>query len=329
LLCGVLVCALAAAFILCICVGKYPVSPGDTLKILFGAGGGEAGAGEMETNVILGLRVPRILAAIICGAALSVSGAAYQGVFKNPLVSPDFLGVSQGACVGAAAAILLHLGSGAMQIFAFAGGLIAVALTLLIPMAMRSDSNIMLVLAGIIVGGVMASILGLLKYIADPETELAAITYWQLGSFQYVTIGQLLSVLPAILIALILLLLLSWRIDLLAQGEAEAKALGANVILIRTLTVVCSTLLTAGAVCMAGTIGWVGLVIPHFARMLTGSANTRLLPAACLIGALFMVLVDTMTRIIGTTEVPISILTGLVGAPFYAWLLYRNRRTLR
>ena len=321
--------ALAALSLFCMCVGKYSVTPAQALQIIFGRLTGAVPDWQQITeNVVIGLRLPRVAAAIAVGAALSVSGAAFQGIFKNPLVSPDFLGVSSGACVGAAIAILLSLGAVYMQVFAFAGGLLAVLLTASIPALLRNSSNIMLVLSGIIVGGVMMSVLGFLKYIADPETQLASITYWQLGSFSYVRSDSLLSVLPAILLPAVLLICISWWIDVLSLGEREAQSLGVNVGRMRGFSMLCATFLTAGAVCIAGTIGWVGLVIPHFARMLVGPANTRLIPASCLLGGIFMLVVDTITRTVGPTEMPVSILTGIIGAPFYAWLLYKQRMRL-
>ena len=163
----------------------------------------------------------------------------------------------------------------------------------------------------------------------NPETQLAAITYWQLGSFAYVDNTAVLSVLPLSIIAALVLLAMSWWINVLSLGEQEARSLGADVRLLRGICIVCSTVLTAGAVCLSGTIGWVGLVVPHFGRMAAGSDNRILLPACCLIGGIFMLLVDTITRIIGPAEMPVSILTGLIGAPFFAWLLYRQRRIVR
>ena len=300
------------------------------MKILFGRLFNMAPSWDpMDENLLMGVRFPRTMATVIVGAALALSGAVYQGIFKNPLVSPDFLGVSAGACVGAAVAILLSLSAGLVQVFAFFGGILAVSLTLLIPKLLRSDSNIMLVLAGIIVGGAMSSILGFIKYIADPETQLAAITYWQLGSFAYVDNKAVLSVLPLSIAAAIVILAMAWWINILSLGEQEAQSLGANVSLLRGVCIVCSTVLTAGAVCISGTIGWVGLVIPHFGRMMVGSDNRTLLPACCFIGGIFMLLVDTVTRIIGPAEMPVSILTGIIGAPFFAWLLYRQRMHLR
>ena len=324
-----MVIALAFLAIFCMCVGKYSVTPAQALHIIFGKMTGAVPDWDpMAGNVVLKLRLPRVIAAIVVGAALSIAGAAFQGIFKNPLVSPDFLGVSSGASVGAAIAILLSLGAAYMQIFAFAGGLLAVTLTASIPALLRNSSNIMLVLSGIIVGGVMMSVLGFLKYIADPETQLASITYWQLVSFSYIRPESLLAVLPVILISAVLLICISWWIDVLSLGEREARSLGVNVSRMRGLAMICATLLTAGAVCVAGTIGWVGLVIPHFARMMVGPANTRLIPAACLLGGNFMLVVDTVTRTVGPIEMPVSILTGIIGAPFYAWLLYKQRMRL-
>ncbi len=311
--------------IACLCVGKYSVSLSDCFRILTSGHGHAA----MDEKIVLGLRLPRVLATIVVGSSLALSGAVYQGIFRNPLVSPEFLGVSSGACIGAAAGILASFGGTWIQLCAFAGGLAAVALTLMIPKAVRSTSNIMLVLSGIIVSGAMSSILGFIKYIADPETQLAAITYWQLGSFADAKMKDVLYVLPLSVIAAVMLIGMSFWIDIMSLGEKEAAALGANIPLLRGICIVCATILTAGAVCISGTIGWIGLVIPHFGRMIVGSGNRRLLPAACLLGAIFMLLVDTVTRIIGPAEMPVSILTGIIGAPFYAWLLYKQKDRLR
>jgi len=310
----------------CLCVGKYSISVADCVKILLGQGDT---CDSMDKSLLLGIRLPRTMATVIVGAALSLSGVVYQGIFKNPLVSPDFLGVSSGACIGAATAILLSASSITIQLFAFAGGIIAVLLTLLIPKLLHSNSNIMLVLSGIIVSGAMSSILGFIKYIADPNTQLAAITYWQLGSFAYIDGKSLLSILPLSIIAALILFAMAWWINVLSLGEAEARSLGANVPVLRGICIICSTVLTAGAVCISGTIGWVGLVVPHFGRMMVGSDNRSLIPATCLTGAIFMLLVDTLTRIIGPAEMPVSILTGIIGAPIFAIILYKQKRTIR
>lgn len=318
---------LITAGIFAVCVGKFQVTPSEVLEILWcRLWGFESRFPAMTVNVVMELRIPRILASILVGAALALSGAAYQGIFCNPLISPDFLGVSGGACVGAALAILMSLTSGYIQLFAFIGGIAAVALAMTLPMLFRDSSNIMLVLSGIIVGSAMSSIMGFIKYTADPDTQLAAITYWTMGSFGYISLADLLPILPLMFISALILHLLSWRIDLLSLGEQEAQALGINVKLVRSVIILCATLLTASSVCIAGTISWVGLVIPHLGRMMTGPSNTKLLPVSGLLGGLFMLVTDTLTRTIGTAEMPISILTGIVGAPFYAWLLWRQRK---
>lgn len=320
--------ALFAGMLFAVCAGKYSVTPGESLKVLWSALTSRAsGLPLMTENVVLGLRLPRILASVLVGAALSVSGAVYQGIFMNPLISPDLLGVSSGACVGAAAAILLALSPAAVSLFAFGGGLLAVILTTLIPLLLGNRSNIMLVLSGVIVGALMSSLLGLIKFTADPQTELASITYWTMGSFSYVPKEELLFLLPIVLIPTVLLILISWWIDVLSMGEQNAGRLGADVKLIRGIGIVCATLQTAGAVCVAGSIGWVGLIVPHFCRMLTGPVNRRLIPLSAAIGGLFLLIVDTLTRIVGVEEMPVSILTGVIGAPVYFWLLFKQRRS--
>ncbi|PKM76835.1 MAG: iron ABC transporter permease [Firmicutes bacterium HGW-Firmicutes-15] len=324
------VLVLTAAVLFSLCVGKYPVTPIESVEIIVSNIFGITGNWEpMTESVVMKLRLTRTIAAVLVGSSLAVSGATYQGIFRNPLVSPDLLGVSSGACIGAAIAILMALPSGYIQLFAFCGGLLAVTITLLIPRMIRSDSNLMLVLSGIIVGGLMSSIMGFIKYTADPDTQLAAITYWQMGSLSYIKMTSVLSILPTIVVSMIILFAMSWWIDIVSLGEKEAKTLGANVRAILYVAIACSTLLTASSVCIAGTIGWVGLVIPHFARLIVGPDNTKLLPAACLIGAIFLLLVDTAARTIGSAELPLSILTGIIGAPFYAWLLYKQRMRLQ
>lgn len=316
---------LVVLIILTICLGKYEVTPLESLSILFGI---NSNPNEMTANVVLRLRLPRIIGAILVGAALSLSGSAYQGIYRNPLISPDFLGVSSGACIGAAVAILLSLSSYYISIFAFIGGIIAVLITSSIPKLIKNRSNIMLILSGIIVSSLMSSILGLLKFIADPESELASITYWTMGSFSYVSLKELIPMLIILIPSIIILILISWWIDVVSIGENEAKSLGANTKLIKTIVVVCATLLTSGSVCLAGTIGWVGLVVPHFSRLLVGSSNKRLIPVSALLGAIFMLLVDTLTRTIGVIEMPVSIMTGIIGAPFFIWLLIKRKDSI-
>ncbi len=326
----VLAVALPMAMVLAVCLGKYPVTAGESLHIIFcNIFGIDSGCPEMMENVVLGLRLPRIVASVLVGAALSAAGASYQGIFKNPLVSPDFLGVSSGAAIGAAVGILLGLTSGWISVMAFLGGIVAVGLTMCIPALLRNRANIMLVLSGIIVGSAMSSVLGFLKYTADPDTQLASITYWTMGNFGYVAAKDLIPLVAIVLPALVVLLLMGWWIDVLSMGEDEARALGANVRLIRGLAILCSTLLTAGSVCVAGTISWVGLIVPHFGRILVGPSSKRLMSVSILLGGLFMLVVDTLTRVIGEAEMPVSIMTGLIGAPFFCWLLWRQREAGR
>lgn len=317
---------LFALAVFSICLGKYPVTAKEALSIIGRAITGSSQIAEkMTVNVVLGLRLPRVIASIFVGAALSVSGACYQGIFKNPLVSPDFLGVSSGACIGAAIAILLSLGKTQISVFAFFGGIIAVLITAAVPSLIKNKSNIMLVLSGIIVSSLMSSILGFIKYIADPSTQLASITYWTMGSFSYVDRNDLLTMFIVLLPPMIILVLISWWIDVLSMGEEEARSLGANVRLIRSIAIFCSTLLTSGSVCLAGTIGWVGLIIPHFSRMMIGSSNRRSIPVSAGLGGIFMLLVDTLTRTVSVDEMPVSIMTGIIGAPFFCWLLFKRK----
>lgn len=278
----------------------------------------------MQT-IVLTLRLPRTLAAVLIGSALAISGAAYQSLFKNPMVSPSLLGVSSGASVGAALAIVFGYTSGLIQVWAFFGGLLAVTITASIPRLLRSESIMALILAGIVVEGLMASVMGVIKYFADPETALAEIVYWTMGSVKNTTILDLYTIAPGIIIALIFMLLVRYRFNVLALGENEAKTLGINVKVTRRIIILLATFLTAASVCLAGTIGWVGLVIPHLGRMLVGADNQRMLPVATVMGAIFMIVVDTFSRSISSAELPLGILTGIIGAPFYLYLLARNR----
>ena len=325
----ILTIVLLSLIVLMLCVGKYEISIKDSLSILFRAITFRPQIeDEMSVNVVLKLRLPRILLSIFVGAALSISGACYQGIFKNPLVSPDFLGVSSGACIGAALAILLGLSKWYISLLAFVGGIITVIITAIIPNLIKNKTNIMLVLSGIIVGSLMSSILGFIKYVADPDTQLASITYWTMGSFSYSSIEDILPILIVIVPPTIILIMISWWIDVLSMGEYEAKTLGANTKLIRGIVIVCSTLLTSGAICFAGTIGWVGLIIPHISRLLVGSSNQKVIPCSCLLGGIFMLLVDSLTRTITATEMPVSIMTGIIGAPFFCYLLFKKRNEI-
>lgn len=278
--------------------------------------------------VIFNLRLPRTIAAVFIGGGLALSGAAYQSMFKNPLVSPDLLGVSSGACVGASLAILYSMGPVFIQILAFIGGIAAVSITVAVPRLMHNSSTLMLVLSGVIVGGLMSSIMGIIKYVADADTALAEMVYWAMGSLSNVKMVDLYYIAPCILVSGFVLVLFRYRLNVLSLGEDEAKTLGVDVRKVRGIIIVCATLLTASAVCLAGTIGWVGLVIPHLGRMIVGPDNRKLLPVAVVLGAIFMVVIDITARSLTSAELPLSIITGLIGAPFYFYLLIRQRMSI-
>lgn len=317
---GLLVLVIAA-----LCIGPYAVSVEQTLEILASAVAPVRQTwSAMAQTVILDVRLPRVLGALLVGSALAVAGAAYQSTFRNPLVSPDLLGVSSGACIGAAVAILLGAGVVGIQGAAFAGGIAAVACTITIPKLLKRDSTITLVLSGIIVGGFCGSILGLIKYLADPETELPEIVYWQMGSLAKVDYDSLAYIAPVILASMAVIIGMRWRINVLSLGDHEAKALGINLKLERGVVILFATLLTASATCLAGTVGWIGLVMPHLARFIVGPNTYRSIPVVTIMAAGFMLVVDTLARVTGI-EIPLSILTGFIGTPFFIVLLARQK----
>lgn len=326
---AVLTCVLIGMIMAAFCLGRYSVAAVDVVKILLAQIMPVAKTWDATTEgVVLILRLPRVIAALLIGGAFVLSGAAYQGVFKNPLVSPDLLGVSTGASVGAALMILANHGKLATQTGAFAGGLIAVSLATAIPRLIKNNSLTILVLSGIIVSGIMSSLLGIIKYLADPDEQLANIVYWQMGSLAKIHASDILAIMPVILAAGAVLLGLRWRLNILSLGENEARSLGLNIMLTRGLVIFCATTLTASSVCLSGTIGWIGLVIPHLGRLLVGPDNVKLLPVSLLLGGSFMLLIDTIARVATAAELPLSILTGLIGAPFYFWLLARQRKNI-
>lgn len=317
--------ALCLLTLLAFCIGRYWVPPLEVLKALFSWLLPVSVKDPNGINVVISLRLPRVFAALLIGAALSLSGASYQAVFRNPLVAPDLLGVSSGACAGASLAILFDAPMSVVQTAAFAGGLAAVALTLSIPRRLHRNEATMLLLGGIIVAGVLNSLIGLIKYLANPETHLVEITYWQLGSISRILPKDVSSTAPVIIIAGAVLMVLRWRISILSLGENEARMLGVPVRQIRLAVIICATLLTACSVCIGGTIGWVGLVIPHLGRLITGPDNARLFPVTAMLGGGFLLFVDTIARSLSGAELPLSILTGLIGASVFFYLLCRSR----
>jgi iron complex transport system permease protein len=310
-------------------VGKIAVPPADVVGVLWAKlTGGSSSAPDVVQTVVLRIRGPRVLAAILVGAALAAAGAAYQGLFRNPLVSPDILGVSSGAALGAVVGIFLSLPVLAIQGLSFVGGLAAVATVYAIGSMTRShDPLLVLVLAGIVIGTLLGSCIALLKYFADPYNQLPAITFWLLGSLAATTPADALSVLSPILLGLIPLVLLRWRMNLLSLDDEEARALGVNTGRLRAVVIAAATLITAASVSITGIIGWVGLLIPHFARLLVGPDFGRLLPCAMLLGAGYLLGVDTLARSAAAIEIPLGVLTAFIGTPLFLWLLAGMRRS--
>lgn len=302
-------------------IGPFPLSLRQIGLVLTGGGDTQA------TTVLWNIRLPRVLAAALVGAALAAAGAAYQTAFRNPLVSPDILGVSAGAGLGAVLGILLGLPVLMIQLIGFVTGLATVGLVLTLSLSLRGGGQVLvMVLCGIAVGVLAGAGISLVKLMADPEQQLPAITFWLMGSLAGVKRADVAAALPAILVGLAPLILLRWRIGPLALGDDEARTLGIEAARLRLLVIACATLMTSAAVAMAGVVGWIGLMVPHMARLMTGPRFDRLLPAAILIGAGFMVLVDTAARSIAQMEVPLGILTAILGAPVFVWLLARGSR---
>lgn len=322
-------CALLLALVaLAFSVGRFPVAPGELALILWSkVSGVPHGLPANAETVVWQIRGPRVLAALLVGAALAGAGTAYQGMFRNPLVSPDLLGVSSGAALGAVLGIFLSRDVWTIQVFAFAGGLVAVGLVYWIGSAVkRHDPLLSLVLTGVVIGTLLGAGIAMLKYLADPYNQLPAITYWLLGSLAAVAPSDLRAAAPLVIAGLAPMLLLRWRMNLLALPEDEARALGVDTARLRLLIVAAATLMTAAAVAISGIIGWIGLLIPHAARLLVGPDFGRLLPLAMLGGAAFLLAVDTLARTLAQIELPPGVLTALVGTPFFLWLFASARK---
>ncbi|HJT08599.1 MAG TPA: iron ABC transporter permease, partial [Stellaceae bacterium] len=300
-----------------------PVSFGDLLHVIAEKLGiGAAGVPPAVENVIWQVRGPRVVAAALVGAALAIAGTAFQGLFRNPLVSPDILGASSGAALGAVLGIFLSLGVLAIQAMAFAGGLVAVAAVYLIGSAVRArDPVLVLVLAGVVIGALLGAGVGLVKYLADPYNQLPAMTFWLLGSLAAVSALDLVPLLAPVALGTLVLIALRWRMNVMSLPEEEARALGVPTGPLRIAIVAAATLVTSASVATAGIIGWVGLVVPHIARTLVGPDFARLIPAAALLGGGFLLGIDTLARTAASIEIPLGILTALVGTPFFIWLL--------
>ena len=319
---------LAAVLLWALAAGQFSIAPQQLWQSLLARAMGTASPLSASAETVLwNIRLPRIAAGLAVGATLAAAGAAYQGMFRNPLVSPDILGVSAGAGLGAVLGIFLGCSMAAVQALAFGGGLAAVAVVVAISASVRRhDPVLVLVLAGIALGALLGAGIALVKTLADPNTQLPSITFWLMGGLSAVTLPELTATAPVMLCALLPLLLLRWRINLLGLPDEEALALGVPVARLRLLLVACATLGMAAAVSLAGIVGWVGLVVPHVARLLVGPNFVRLLPASALLGAGFVVAADTLARSAARIELPLGILTALVGAPFFLYLLSRTGR---
>lgn len=305
-------------------LGRYPISPIDVINTILCPIFPQLEVSPTITTIVFEIRLPRILAAIVVGVALAMAGAAFQSIFKNPIVSPDLLGVSNGAGFGAALAILISGAGVVTQMFAFAFGIISVSVTYLISRAYKAGGILILVLSGVAISAFFSALISTIKFIADPDDKLPEIVYWLMGSLASITIDKLIMIIIPIIVGTIILLTLRWHMNLLAMGDEEAQSLGLNPTRLRLLIIAGCTLLTSAAVSVSGIIGWMGLIIPHMARMIVGPDNKILIPASLSFGASFLLLIDNISRAIISIEIPIGILTAIIGVPIFLYLLKRG-----
>lgn len=333
--------ALLAVMLVSFALGRYPITPPELVGTLAALAqnwlsdvlaplGVEVPAAEVDPTVataLINVRLPRILVVMLSGAALAVAGASYQGMFKNPLVSPDLLGASAGASLGACLALLLDLGNFYVQLFAFVGSLLAVAMAVWMnKLVNRSDAILGLVLGGMLVSSLFQSGTSMVKYWADANDKLPAITFWLMGSFSRIDQADFGVVVLPMLAGFVLLMMERWKLNVLSFGEEEAKSLGINTKRVRTVVIFASTLVVACSVAVSGIVGWVGLVIPHLARAVVGPNYRVLLPASMLIGASYLLVIDDIARLVSSTEIPIGILTAIFGVPFFIIIFRKNEK---
>jgi iron complex transport system permease protein len=309
--------------VIAVASGRYPMTLGDILKSLQKSVAGRGA--DMSDAVLWQIRLPRIALACLVGAALGSAGAAFQHLFRNPLVAPDTLGVSSGAALGAVLAIFAGASAVVAAFAAFGGGLVTVAVvTALAARIGAHDRALTLVLIGVVIASLGGAAISLVKFLADPYNQLPAITFWLMGSLAAATWGQVAIVAPAIVLAVIVLAALAWRINLLALAEDEAQALGVHVAYLRAVVITAATVATAASVAVCGIVGWVGLVVPHMARLVAGPEFSRLLPLSALFGAIFLLAIDTLARSATAIEIPPGILTAFIGTPLFLVLLARR-----
>ena len=319
---AVLGAVFAAALFGSVLLGRFSVTPKELFRLLLSRlTETEPGWRDGAENVVFQIRLPRVAAAALIGAALAAAGVSYQGMFRNPMVSPDILGASTGAGFGAALAILLGAGYFGISMSAFVFGLLAVAVSYAVSCMSRTNQTIALILSGMMVSSLFSAGTSYIKLVADTQQQLPAITYWLMGSLSSIKPRDVLFLVIPVTLGLVPLWILSWRMNLLTLGEEEARSMGVNTRLLRFTVILCATLLTASSVAVSGMIGWVGLVIPHFCRMLFGYDYRRLIPAAALFGASFLIIVDDIARLATAGEIPLGILTAFVGAPIFLYLI--------
>ena len=305
-------------------LGRYPIAPFDVINTLLCPIFPQCEVSPTITTIVFEIRLPRILGAFVVGSSLAMAGVAFQSIFKNPLVSSDLLGVSNGAGFGAALAILI-IGVGVdTQIFAFIFGIISVSITYMLSKAYKSGGILVLVLSGVAISAFFSALVSAIKFVADPNDKLPEIVYWLMGSLASVTVDKLIMILVPVALGMIILFALRWNMNLLAMGDEEAQSLGINPSRVRLLIIIGCTLLTSAAVSISGIIGWIGLVIPHMARMVVGSDNRILIPASLSLGASFLLLIDNISRALISIEIPIGVLTAIIGVPIFLYLLKRG-----
>jgi iron complex transport system permease protein len=322
---ALLLAAVTAAF----AFGRFSVGWPDLLRVLWSVlTGTPADVPPAVQTVVLQIRGPRVLAALAVGAALAMAGTAFQGLFRNPLVSPDILGASAGAALGALLGIFFSVGVFGIQAAAFAGGLLAVALVYALGSSLRgSDPVLALLLTGLVIGSLLGAGIGLVKSLADPYNQLPAMTFWLLGSLSGVHPKDLLPLIGPVVVGGAVLLALRWQMNVMSLPEEEARSLGARTTLLRLAIVAAATLVTAASVAAAGIVGWVGLVVPHLARSLVGPSFPRLLPTAAVLGGGLLLVIDTIARSAASVEIPLGILTAIIGSPFFIAVLRSTARS--
>ena len=303
-------------------LGQYDLSIKQIIDfLLYKLGFGEVPNSQLIQNIIVEIRFPRIMASILIGASLAISGVAFQSMFRNPLVSPGILGVLSGASFGAALGMIIFKNFILIQASSFIFGVIAVSIALFISMFNKQNQVILLILGGVVSSAFFSSLLSITKYMADPYNQLPAIVYWLMGSLALIDKGTIYIVSIPILLGIFLMIFLSKYLNILSLGDEEARSLGINVKLVRFTIIITATFISAFTVVLAGMIGWVGLVIPHIARLLFGSNNIIIVPITALLGAIYLLIIDNISRMLFTVEIPIGILTSLIGIPFFAYAL--------